>query len=537
MTGSRFERAPQAMDLITWCQGSVARRLALAFTILIALFVGLAAFSTVQLRNAGARLQQIVEVNNREVELAGALRNAINELLLETRSITSLSDPKELELAQRQIGDVKARYLKSAEELGSLLQRNDTQASDREALRAIESAANTSLPLLDRVAKEGADGSSLEASLTLKTSAVPAVMVWQQKVGALIALEDTRNRVAYLEAASDQRRALAVNGLLVALSVTMGGILGWRITRSVQRPIAEATIVTERIARGDLTVSVLATRGDDEPARLLRAVAIMQDKLRALTGDIQASSSGVVQASTEVAAANDDLSRRTEMTAAHLEQTSQSLQLLIGRVRQTTEAVAQATELAHSAAEQASRGKERIAKLAEGVAEIKLKSGQVAQSIAVVDEIARRTNLLALNAAVEAAGAGERGRGFAVVAAEVRSLAQRAAEVADEIKRMVHATVAEVESCARAAKAADEAMNGVVSTVTGVSTQMLTIMTASTDQTSDLARIDESVTQLDDATQQNAALVEQTAATARQLEVHARQLSVTVDTFRVKERS
>jgi len=244
-----------------------------------------------------------------------------------------------------------------------------------------------------------------------------------------------------------------------------------------------------------------------------------------------------VQASTEVAAANDDLSRRTERTAANLEQTSQSLQLLIGRVRQTTEAVAQATELAHSAAEQASRGKERIAKLAEGVAEIKLKSGQVAQSIAVVDEIARRTNLLALNAAVEAAGAGERGRGFAVVAAEVRSLAQRAAEVADEIKRMVHATVAEVESCARAAKAADEAMNGVVSTVTGVSTQMLTIMTASTDQTSDLARIDESVTQLDDATQQNAALVEQTAATARQLEVHARQLSVTVDTFRVKERS
>ena len=525
------------MNVIKWWQGSVARRLSFAFTILIALLVGLAAFSTVQLRHAGARLEQIVEVNNRKVELAGALRNTINELLLETRSITSLSDPKELEVAQRQIGDVKARYLKSAQELGSLLQRSDTHLSEQEALRAIESAATTSTPLLDRVAKEEAEGSSLEASLTLKASAVPAVTVWQQKVGALIALEDARNREAYLDATGDQGRALAVNGLLVALSVAMGAILGWRITRSVQRPIAEATTVTERIAQGDLTVPVLATRGEDEPARLLRAVAIMQDKLPALTGDIQASSSGVVQASTEVAAANDDLSHRTELTAANLEQTSQSLQLLISRVRQTTEAVAQATELANSATEQASRGKERIAKLAEGVSQIKLKSAQVAQSIAVVDEIARRTNLLALNAAVEAAGAGERGRGFAVVAAEVRSLAQRAAEVADEIKRVVQATVAEVDACATAAKAADEAMNGVVFTVTGVSTQMLTIKTASTDQTSDLARIDESVTQLDDATQQNAALVEQTAATARQLETHARQLSVTVDTFRVKERS
>jgi len=229
------------MNVIKWWQGSVARRLSLAFTILIALLVGLAAFSTVQLRHAGARLEQIVEVNNRKVELAGALRNTINELLLETRSITSLSDPKELEVAQRQIGDVKARYLKSAQELGSLLQRSDTHLSEQEALRAIESAATTSTPLLDRVAKEGAEGSSLEASLTLKASAVPAVTVWQQKVGALIALEDARNREAYLDATGDQGRALAVNGLLVALSVAMGAILGWRITRSVQRPISADT--------------------------------------------------------------------------------------------------------------------------------------------------------------------------------------------------------------------------------------------------------------------------------------------------------
>jgi len=321
---------------------------------------------------------------------------------------------------------------------------------------------------------------------------------------------------------------------LVGITLAIFLPLMWITLRSICGPLDQAVAVATRIASGDLGSRIVA-EGRDEPARLIRALADMQAALRRLVGQVRESSESIEVASSEVASGNTDLSQRTELAASHLQRTASSMDALTVTVRQSTDSAHTANQLATSAAAVAARGGEVVAQVVSTMDEINHSSKKIADIIGVIDGIAFQTNILALNAAVEAARAGEQGRGFAVVAGEVRSLAQRSAEAAKEIKALIGASVDRVESGSRLVNDAGSTMTEIVASVQRVTDIIGEISAASTEQSQGIGEVKGAIGEVDQMTQQNAALVEESAAAAESLKEQATKLAAVVSTFRLGE--
>jgi methyl-accepting chemotaxis protein len=323
-----------------------------------------------------------------------------------------------------------------------------------------------------------------------------------------------------------------ISGVVVVL--VLGGA-SYLVIGSVWRQLGGepeyARDVMRHMADGDLSQDIHVAPGADES--LLAAVRDMSRGLSAIVSNVRHGTDSMTVASREIAAGNQDLSERTERQAGSLEQTSGSMQVLTDTVRQSAEAAAQANQLAGSAATVARRGGEVVGEVVATMEEINSSSKKIADIIGVIDGIAFQTNILALNAAVEAARAGEQGRGFAVVAGEVRSLAQRSAEAAREIKGLIGASVDKVESGSRLVQAAGSTMDEIVASVQRVSDIIGEITAAASEQSQGIGQVNASVVQLDQMTQQNAALVEQAAAAASSLEQQAINLQQAVATFKL----
>jgi methyl-accepting chemotaxis protein len=257
------------------------------------------------------------------------------------------------------------------------------------------------------------------------------------------------------------------------------------------------------------------------------------DKLSEIVGQIRQGSDAISSAAAEIAAGNNDLSQRTESQAASLEETASSMEELTSTVRQNADNARQANQLAQSAAEVAGQGGTVVGEVVHTMDAINQSSKKIADIIGVIDGIAFQTNILALNAAVEAARAGEQGRGFAVVAAEVRSLAQRSANAAKEIKQLITDSVTKVEEGSQLVDQAGRTMEDIVSSVRKVTDIIADISAASQEQSAGIEQINQAITQMDEGTQQNAALVEEASAAARSLEQQSEQLVQTVAVFRV----
>ena len=319
---------------------------------------------------------------------------------------------------------------------------------------------------------------------------------------------------------------------LVGITLAIFLPLMWITLRSICGPLDQAVAVATRIASGDLGSRIVA-EGQDEPARLIRALADMQAALRRLVGQVRESSESIEVASSEVASGNTDLSQRTELAASHLQRTASSMDSLTVTVRQSTDSAHTANQLATSAAAVAARGGEVVSQVVSTMDEINHSSKKIADIIGVIDGIAFQTNILALNAAVEAARAGEQGRGFAVVAGEVRSLAQRSAEAAKEIKALIGASVDRVESGSRLVNDAGTTMTEIVASVQRVTDIIGEISAASTEQSQGIVEVKGAIGEVDQMTQQNAALVEESAAAAESLKEQATKLAQVVSTFRL----
>jgi methyl-accepting chemotaxis protein len=290
--------------------------------------------------------------------------------------------------------------------------------------------------------------------------------------------------------------------------------------------------IAEHIAHGDLT-HTFETERQDEIGSMLRRLSLMQQKLRSAFSDISQATEQIGHASSEVASGNADLSQRTEQAASSLQETAASMEQLTGTVRQSAESARTANELAASATQVAQRGGQVVGQVVTTMDEINQSSRQIANIIGVIDGIAFQTNILALNAAVEAARAGEQGRGFAVVASEVRSLAQRSAEAAREIKGLIDASVGKVEAGARLVRDAGTTMDDIVASVQRVTDMIAGISAAATEQNQGIGQMNAAVSQLDQMTQQNAALVEESAAAAESLKDQAQRLAGIVAAFRL----
>jgi methyl-accepting chemotaxis protein len=358
----------------------------------------------------------------------------------------------------------------------------------------------------------------------------------QRYIGAMQELQKHEHALVAQEveqASAALSRQMSIIGVLACAALVVGVLVAWRAARSVSVPVAGAVRAARAVADGDLTQPLVVDRGD-ELGQLQQALADMKASLVATVSQVRGASDSINVASREIVSGNHDLSSRTEQAASNLQQTAASMEELTSTVRNSADAARQANQLAASASEIAVRGGQVVDQVVHTMQEIHHSSQKINDIIGVIDGIAFQTNILALNAAVEAARAGEQGRGFAVVAAEVRSLAQRSAEAAKEIKGLIGTSVDKVETGSRLVGDAGQTMGEVVASVQRVTEIIGEISSAAGEQSDGIGQVNVAVTQLDQMTQQNAALVEESAAAAQSLREQATRLTQVVATFRTE---
>lgn len=394
--------------------------------------------------------------------------------------------------------DARAQYVESFTKVGDLVKEGNLD----DARRLLQSET---MPRLEATIKCMDDFSALESSRF-----------------DLIAQDTTR------ALASARMQMFMVGAIAVLIGVTLAA---W-ITRSITVPINRAVQVAETVAQGDLTQRIEVT-SLDETGKLLGALRAMNDSLRKLVGDVRAGSDMIATATGQIAAGNIDLSARTEEQAASLEETASSMDELTSTVRQNAENATQGNMLAQNASDVAARCGDEVGRVVHTMREISESSSKMTDIIGTIESIAFQTNILALNAAVEAARAGELGKGFAVVATEVRTLAQRSASAAREIKELIDESVNRVQTGESQVNDAGLTIDEVVSAVRRVTDLMSEITAASHEQHQGIEQVNQAVVQMDQVTQQNAALVEEAAAAAHSLQEQASNLVAKVGVFRL----
>ncbi|WP_042300797.1 methyl-accepting chemotaxis protein [Paraburkholderia kururiensis] len=323
---------------------------------------------------------------------------------------------------------------------------------------------------------------------------------------------------------------LSLTALFVAVAT------GYVITASITRPVNRALSLAEAVAQGDLTHR-LEGDSDDEIGRLLGALKRMTENLHGIVARVRKGTETITMASREVASGNMDLSSRTEQQASALEQTAAAMEELTSTVKQNADNAREANQVASNASVIASRGGEAVNRVVDTMSAINESSRKIVDIISVIEGIAFQTNILALNAAVEAARAGENGRGFAVVAGEVRSLAQRSAVAAKEIKTLIQDSVSHVDNGSKIVEEAGATIREVVTSITHVTAIVSEMSSSSQEQSDGIEQINHAVTQMDQVTQENAALVEESAAAAQALRDQAAQLTDMVAAFKLDDTS
>src|SRR3989344_3172218 len=407
-----------------------------------------------------------------------------------TQALIVSSDPA----VEAEFKDVITATSAQISEVQKSLESMALSEADKQQMAKIAAARKTMIDLRGEARKLKSDGQQEQAVTLITQKYNPSVaaytttlreFVQQQQLGA----EAVQKQMAAERMLTVKIAAVAVGLLLLAIIVGAYYLIG-----SIQRPLEEANGLAERIAGGDLSMQESVTRGD-EFGDLLRSLYAMSSALGRMVHQVRQSTDSIAIASAEIATGNHDLSARTEQTSSNLQETAAAME-----------------DINHS-------------------------SKKIADIIGVIDGIAFQTNILALNAAVEAARAGEQGRGFAVVASEVRSLAQRSAEAAKEIKLLISASVEKVETGSRLVSDAGTTMTDIVQSVQRVTDMIGEITAASSEQSAGVSQVNKAISNLDQMTQQNAALVEESAAAAQSLREQADPLAREVSMFKVNAAS
>ena len=499
------------------------------FGLLVVLLLAVVAAALVQLRSMRASMEVITGNAMPSVEVINQIgTDVVRTRLLEVRHVNNddaaykTDSEKQLEQLQRRLAERKKAYeplLSSDEErrlYAQLLQERDRYQQLSQQVLALSRQGEK------EKAQAVLGGESLK--LYNESSNTLDLLV---KLNSDAALQESRNAEAVYG------RSVVVLSVAALAAVLLAVLAGLWLTRSIRAPLAHAVDAADRVANGDLGGTIRIDR-HDETGLLLGALQRMQSSLVQTVRSVRQNAEGVASASAQIASGNADLSSRTEEQASALEQTAASMEELGSTVRQNADNARQANQLALNASSVARRGGEVVAEAVETMKGINDSSRRIGDIIGVIDSIAFQTNILALNAAVEAARAGEQGRGFAVVASEVRTLAQRSATAAKEIKALIDDSVGQVDAGSRLVRDAGATMGKVVESVQRVTAIVTEISNASQEQSTGIAEIGTAVSQMDHSTQQNAALVEEATAAAQSLQQQAAQLADVVAGFRLQ---
>ena len=495
---------------------------------LLLLVLGAAVF--VQYRSTVAMVQAFADISHYENSITDATRwLGLTEVVTE-RTVAAINVPSAEAykfLQQKNVAD-SAKITEIQKRAGERAR----SAIEKQALERVAQARVPARQLLQKVPELKEAGDYAATFAFTQQEFMPAAMALVKTVQDYVKVEEAERDKA-IAAAHEARQNAALVGIGIAvLAVVIGLLLAAALVRSIMEPLRQAVQAANAISNGDLTQR-LETNRQDEFGELLHAFQQMSDRLRALVGDVRSGVEAVSAASGQIATGNHDLSARTEQTAANLEETAASMEQLTATVTQAADTARQANQLAATAAQAAERGGVVVEQVVSSMQQITDSSRKISDIIGVIDGIAFQTNILALNAAVEAARAGEQGRGFAVVASEVRSLAGRSAEAAKEIKALIGASVANVESGSQQVAQAGQNMTEIVEGVRRVTDLIGEITASATEQRDGIAQVNVAITNLDQMTQQNAALVEESAAAAGAMRDQTQRLAEVVSVFNV----
>lgn len=384
----------------------------------------------------------------------------------------------------------------------------------------------------DKAIKARTDGDPDGSARILNEEYIPAADAYESTLDELVKMQQASIDAIAAGIKADNQKSTRMLAILAAAAVALGALCSWVLTRGIVRPLREAVELAETVAGGDLTRRIDATTSDEAGA-LLHALRHMNDSLVRIVTDVRGGTQTIAGASAEIAAGNMDLSNRTEQQAASLQETAASMEQITGTVRKNADNAGHANQLAITASNVATEAGAVVGQVITTMGSINESSRKIVDIIGVIDGIAFQTNILALNAAVEAARAGDQGRGFAVVASEVRTLAQRSAAAAKEIKGLIGDSVQKVDAGAKLVDQAGTTMGQVVESIRRVTDIMAEITHATQEQTVGIEQVNQSISMMDEATQQNAALVEQSAAAAGSMQDQAARLAQVVGVFKL----
>ena len=508
---------------LTWAFGGLS--------FLILLIAGLAIKT---LGDANDRFEGYINGVNARTSTAHLVREAVDLRAIAARNLVLVTKAEDLALekdvvtkAHAEVGNQLAKLKKLSEGAGNA----DVSRIVTEIATIEKAYGLVAMSIVDM-----AINGKREEAIAKMVSECRPLLAKLVKVSEAYASYTAQNSADMVSAAAAdyaaQRNYLVLSCLLALAAAIVAGVM---ITRSLTRALGaepvELSVIAGRVAEGDLSIPLQVRSGD--AVSVMAAMMRMQTSLTGIVGQVRVGADTIATASSQIAAGNQDLSSRTEEQASSLKETAASMEELTSTVKQNADNARQANQLAVSASGVAVRGGAVVAQVVDTMGAINTSSKKIVEIIGVIDGIAFQTNILALNAAVEAARAGEQGRGFAVVAAEVRSLAQRSAAAAKEIKTLIGDSVEKVEEGSRQVADAGKTMEDIVGSVKRVTDIMAEITAASQEQTQGIEQINQSITQMDQVTQQNAALVEEAAAAAQSLQEQAGGLLETVSAFRL----
>ncbi|MFZ6798698.1 methyl-accepting chemotaxis protein [Undibacterium sp. Di24W] len=506
----------------------IATKLIVGFVSVLFLTAFLGLFSVSQLAKVNAAADEIGNDWMPSAIEAMGMKESMSRMRSQEAQLATAESPDEVKKYQERTNEAIEQFKKH--HTASL--KYADQAGEKKALDDTLSAFNDYVQISAKIGNFAKEANTPAAVNLLRTDSSKANKKLRDMVEKITEDHISGGKLAFAESSAIYKRAQTwVVGVIIA-AIIIGLVLATWLARIVSAPLKEAVEFAEAIARGDLTRTVVPS-SSCETGQLIQALSDMNTSLLQVVAEVRTGTDQINAASASIASGNLDLSNRTEEQAGSLEETASSMEEITSTIKHNSDNARQANILSQSATAVAVKGGSVVSEVVATMTSINESSRKIVDIISVIDGIAFQTNILALNAAVEAARAGEQGRGFAVVASEVRSLAQRSASAAKEIKELINDSVEKVGQGSKLVDSAGSTMQEVVDSVKRVSDMISEITAAGQEQSTGIDQINTAIIQMDNVTQQNAALVEEAAAAAATLQEQAENLVKVVSVFKL----